>query len=248
MKLKFLVSLALFLDSAFAHFAVLIPSNSSVESKEKANLTLTYKFMHPFLGDMMNMQTPSVAGVFANGEREIFKNLTPASQGNFSYFKTDFKVNKPAVYQFYADFAPYFEPSENKFIRHIVKTVVNGYGYGEGWDEPIGLQAEIVPLTRPYGLYKGNIFTGRVLTDGKPAKNVVVEVEYYNEKGVKAPSEDHVTQEVKTNELGEFSFVTPLAGWWGIAALTQGGKIKKDGKDYDVELGAVLWIEAKDYE
>ncbi len=76
----------------------------------------------------------------------------------------------------------------------------------------------------------------------------MVEVEYYNTKGLKAPSEDFITQEVKTNELGEFSFAMPLAGWWGFSALIDDDEtIKKDGKTYPVELGGVIWVETKEY-
>ena len=51
-----------------------------------------------------------------------------------------------------------------------------------------------------------------------------------------------------TNENGEFSFTMPLTGWWGFAALIEDDEtIKKDGKDYPIELGGVIWVETKDY-
>ena len=40
----------------------------------------------------------------------------------------------------------------------------------------------------------------------------------------------------------------PVSGWWGFAALIDDDEtIEKDGKKYPVELGAVIWVEAKDY-
>ena len=43
---------------------------------------------------------------------------------------------------------------------------------------------------------------------------------------------------------GVFSYAVPWEGWWGFAALNDADfKIKKDGQDKDVELGAVLWTE-----
>lgn len=54
------------------------------------------------------------------------------------------------------------------------------FAEGEGWDEPGGLKTEIVPLTRPFGNYPGNVFQGRVVLDGKPIPGAEVEVEYYN--------------------------------------------------------------------
>ena len=118
---------------------------------------------------------------------------------------------------------------------------------GEGWDEPIGLKAEIVPLSRPYSLYAGNIFSGVVLYDGKPAGGVEVEYELYNTKGYKAPNDTYITQVTKTDDNGVFSVGLPVAGWWGFSALMEDEKsIKKDSKEYPVELGAVIWINAKE--
>lgn len=247
MKLQAVLVAALLQSAAFAHFGVLLPSNSSVENQE--TLKLTYKFTHPFENQMMNMEKPNQAGVAINGKKvSILDTLQEAKTKNMSFWTSSYQIKEPGMYQFYTDPKPYFEPSENKFIRHLTKTIVNAYGYGEGWDEALGLKAEIVPLTRPFGLYKGNIFTGKVLYKGKPAKNVVVEVEYHNEKGLKAPSEDHITQEVMTNDRGEFSFVMPLAGWWGFAALIDDDEtIVKDGNKHSVELGAVIWVQTMDY-
>ena len=92
-------------------------------------------------------------------------------------------------------------------------------------------------------------FNDLVLYNGKPVKNAVVEVEFMNEgKKLSAPSEDHITLEVRTNELGEFSFTMPRAGWWGFSALLDDDeKMKKDGKEYPVELGAVIWVKADEF-
>lgn len=249
MKLKFILGLALVQSLAFGHFGVILPSESSVENDKQSNLNLTYKFTHPFEGEIMNMVKPNEAIVAINGKKtSILSTLKEEKSKNLSFWSAKYQIKEPAMYQFAVDPKPYFEPSENKFIRHITKTIVNAYGYGEGWDEPLGLKAEIIPLSRPFGLYKNNIFTGKVLYKNKPAKGVIVEIEYYNEKGLKAPSEDHITQEVKTNDQGEFSFAMPLAGWWGFAALIDDDQsINHENKKYPVELGAVIWVQTKDY-
>ena len=41
------------------------------------------------------------------------------------------------------------------------------------WDYRI----EIIPMIKPFALYAGNLFQGKVLHNGKPASNVEVEVE-----------------------------------------------------------------------
>ena len=66
------------------------------------------------------------------------------------------------------------------FIVHYTKTVVTAFGDDEGWDTEIGLKTEIVPLSKPFGLYAGNVFQGTVKLDGKPVPFAEVEVEYYD--------------------------------------------------------------------
>jgi hypothetical protein len=110
----------------------------------------------------------------------------------------------------------------------------------KGWDEQIGLKTEIVPLSKPYGLYAGNVFQGIVKLDGEPVPFCEVEVEYFNEDGkAQAPTDYMITQTIKADANGVFTYGVPKAGWWGFAALnTSEEKIK--GKD--VEIGAVLWV------
>ena len=91
-----------------------------------------------------------------------------------------YEVKQPGVYQFALEPAPYFDPEKDRFIIHYTKTVVAAFGDEKGWDVPLGLKMEIIPLTRPFANYSGNIFQGRVLLDGKPVPGAEVEVEYYN--------------------------------------------------------------------
>jgi cobalt/nickel transport protein len=70
-----------------------------------------------------------------------------------------------------------------------------------------------------------------------------VEVEFYNrDKKHEAPSDYMITQVVKTDDNGVFTYAVPFAGWWGFAALnTAAEKMDHAGTPKDVELGAVLW-------
>lgn len=141
--------------------------------------------------------------------------------------------------------APYFDPEEDRFIIHYTKTVVAAFGDEEGWDVPLGLKMEIIPLIRPFANYSGNIFQGRVLLDGKPVPGAEVEVEYYNRDDVyTTPNVYFMTQVIKTDENGVFTYCAPWPGWWGFAALkTDRKKMEHQGALKDVELGAVIWME-----
>ncbi len=243
------LSLALLLgmsQAAQAHFGMAIPSQGIVEDKAKANVTLNLSFIHPMEMQGMDMAKPLQFGVVAGDEKtDLLPGLKEVKALGHKAWQGSYAVKKPGVYTFFTVPAPYWEPAEDKFIQHITKVIVPAFGDDEGWDAPLGLKTEIVPYTRPFGNYAGNIFTGKVLLDGKPAANCDVEVEYYNkDKKYAAPNEYTVTQVVKTNAAGEFSFVAPWAGWWGFAALNDAAEtIKQGGKDKKIELGAVIWVE-----
>ncbi len=150
---------------------------------------------------------------------------------------------------FYMQPTPYWEPAEDAFIIHYTKTVVTSFGDDEGWDGEIGLKTEIVPLSKPFGLYAGNLFQGIVKMNGKPVPHAEVEVEYYNEGSrVKIPSGPFVTQVIKADANGVFSYAMPRAGWWGFAALVDGDKKMKNqkGQPSDVELGGLIWVKVAD--
>ncbi len=245
----FFLSLALVLvmaQGALAHFGMLIPSQGVVEDKAKAGLSLTLAFAHPMEMVGMDMAKPEQFGVKVGSEKtDLLGSLKEFKFLDRKAWQGSFAVKKPGVHTFYMVPALYWEPAEDVFIQHLTKVVVPAFGDEEGWDEPVGLKTEIVPLTRPFGLYAGNVFTGLVLVDGKPASGVDVEVEFYNSaRKREAPNGYMVTQVVKTGPDGTFCYAAPWAGWWGFAALTEAKEtVKHEGKDKNVEMGAVLWIE-----
>jgi len=235
-----------FSGTAAAHFGMVIPSKAVVENKNDAAINLELSFSHPMEANGMPLVNPKAFQVFIDGEAEdISKSLQAVKIMEHDAWKAQYTLKRPGVYQFVMEPQPYWEPAEDCFIIHYTKTYVAAFGEEEGWDEPVGLKTEIVPLTRPFGNYVGNVFQGRVLLDGKPAPNAKVEVEYYNKDGkYAAPNEYMVTQVVKTDTNGVFTYGIPFAGWWGFAALNEADeKIAHEGEEKNVELGAVIWME-----
>jgi cobalt/nickel transport protein len=192
----------------------------------------------------MPLVAPASFKVYLDGEAVELKDaLKPAQVMEHPAWTTGYELKKPGVYQFVMEPTPYWEPAEDCFIVHYTKTVVPAFGEEEGWDEPLGLKTEIVPLTRPFGNYAGNVFQGLVLLDGQPVPGAEVEVEFYNQDGKhETPSDYMVAQVVKADVNGVFTYGVPFAGWWGFAALnTAKEKMDHEGAPKDVELGAVLW-------
>lgn len=240
--------------SAQAHFQMIVPSDDMVKQDESRTVDLDLLFWHPFEGIGMNMVKPARFGVLAQGEdQDLLSTLKQTStkdlEGNsFTTFATQYSMKRPGDHTFYVEPKPYWEPAEEAFIVHYTKVIVNGFGMEEGWDQDVGLKTEITPLTRPYGLWTNNVFQGVVKVNGDPVPYSEVEVEYYNEDGaIKPPADPMITQVVKADENGVFTYAMPKAGWWGFAALNEDDKtMKHDGKDYPVEIGAVLWVRTHD--
>lgn len=239
-----LASIFFFPHGAIAHFGLVIPSNSTITSQKAANVHLEVAFSHPFSRKGMDMGKPAHFFVVNDGKKTDLS-LEPAKFMEHNAWAGEYRIQRPGVYQFVVVPQPYFEPAENCFIIHYAKTCVAAFGAEEGWSDPVDLPMEIVPLTRPFGNYAGNVFQGTVLLKGKPLPGAVVEVECLNRNGRHiAPNEYFETQAVLTDKNGNFTFAVPWAGWWGFAALaTSPDKLPFNGEEKDVELGGVIWVE-----
>ncbi len=226
--------------TAMAHFGMIIPSTDEV-TQDSRSVDLTLSFSHPFEGIGMNLVKPEAVDVYFEGEKtSLLDTMKETKVMDHQSWTLTYQPKRPGLYAFVMEPVAYPEPAEDNFIIHYTKVYVDAFGEGEEWNQPLGLKTEIVPLTRPFGNYAGNVFQGVVLLDGKPAPYTRVEVEIYNEDLSKsAPNDRMVTQEVLCDGNGVFTFACPWKGWWGFAALND-ADYQIEGKD--VELGAVLWV------
>ena len=259
-KIGLLLSVALLLLAvpALAHFGVILPSDDIIGQKDSRTLDLQLKFMHPGAGQYMEMARPQRFEVYRGGGAE---DLLPAleeqhyqaadSADSFTYWHAAYQVRRPGDLTFFVAPAPYWEPAEDKFILHYTKVCVSAFGLEDSWDKPLGVETEIVPLSRPYGLWTGNLFSARVLLKGEPLPFAEIEVEYLNEAAegerLTYPADPFVAQTLKADGQGVFHYAMPKAGWWGFAALSDADwKLRKNGAKKSVEIGAVYWVKATD--
>lgn len=245
--------LMLFLFSVspvYAHFGMVIPSDSMVMQDENRTVDLDLSFSHPFEMIGMELTKPARFFVVTGGKKESLKEkLKKTVVLSQPAWELQYKLKMPGIYNFCMEPVPYWEPAEDCFIIHYTKTVVAAFGDDENWDAEVGLKTEIVPLSKPFGLYAGNVFQGIVKVDGKPVPWATVEIEYYNEdKKAHAPSDYMVTQTIRADQNGVFTYAAPRAGWWGFAALSTADfklDFKKEKKE--VEIGAVIWVKFEEW-
>src|SRR5271165_180311 len=233
---------------AEAHFQELLPSTDIVPDEGARTVDLAIVFTHPVEGGpTMNMGEPVQFGVLADGKMTDLKSslIVKPFDGKNAY-TARYKVEKPADYVFYLEPAPYWEPAENHYIQHFTKVVVD-FAAGDGWDKLVGLPMEIEPLTRPYGLWTGNEFRGRVLKNGKPLPFADIEVEWTNDGSVKPPADAFNTQVIKADAEGVFSYAMPKAAWWAFNAVSEGPERQSpDGKTVGTEIGGTMWVHTVD--
>lgn len=232
--------------SARAHFQELIPSHDLLSAGDARELQLSLRFTHPMAGGpAMAMGQPRQFGVLGpRGREDLLATLQPQPYQGQAGFSARYRVTRPGAYLFYLEPAPYWEPGEGKLIIHYTKVVVDAYDFQHGWEASVGLPVEIEPLTRPFGLWRGNLFQGIVKHNGEPVPFARVEVEWRNDGSVTPPNDSYLTQVVRADSNGVFSYVMPRAGWWGFAALLESDTPQANpaGELVPVELGGLLWV------
>ena len=249
----FLVSVVLvgFPLLARAHMLILKPEREIVSSFKKRVVVVKVRFSHPMEGGpSMNFRIEKSGLSSPGGEQPLsWKEFSipkgKGEKGSVSAYWSEIVVSRPGIYQVFVEQTPYFEPAEDVFIRQIAKVYLEAFNLEGDWSTPLGLDAEVIPITRPFSLWEGSLFTGRAVIGGRPCSNCRVEMEYLNEEGFSLPFSSLATYVTHTDSQGLFQVTLPWRGWWGIAVLGDGGELKgPKNKTYPVELDAVIWVKA----
>ncbi|WP_417814435.1 DUF4198 domain-containing protein [Thalassospira alkalitolerans] len=246
--LSFVISAAL-ATTAQAHFQKMIPSTNVVSQENGRDVDIDLTFTHPMTnGPAMEMAMPLQFGVQTHGKKtDLRDKLVTKEVDGKSAFDATVTLDRPGGYAFYVEPVPYFEPSEGKYIIQYTKTIIDAFGAGEEWDQMVGFPVEIEPLTRPYGIWTGNVFRAIVRHNGKPVPFAEVEVEYANDGSVTLPNDSFSTQVIKADANGVFAYAMPRDGWWVFAALIEDGTMAAPGStdQVPVERGGVIWIKTE---
>ena len=260
MKKKLLASLstaALLLSAGAAHAHFQLVYTPDVQIDEPKTVPVKLVFWHPMEnGHVMDMEQPEQFFYVAkDGKVDLRPSLKPMTfagkENQAKAFEADVSIRRNGDYIFVLQPAPYYEKSEDAYIQQITKSYLNKGGIPDGWNKPVGLPTEIVPFNKPTNVLVGSTFTGQVLSEGKPAAGIEIEIEYMaappDVKNNRPASNDAASAKggtlvAVTDVNGMFTFGIPKAGFWGFAALGSGPKKEYKGKELSQD--AVIWIRA----
>lgn len=246
-------------SAAQAHFQLVYTPEVNIEKPKTVPFKLL--FWHPMEnGHVMDMDQPEKFFYVFRGEKiDLTKSLKPITftgkENAAKAFEAEAKIRRNGDYIFVLQPKPYFEKNEDAYIQQITKSYVNKGQLPDAWQDPIGLETEIVPFNKPTNVLVGSTFTGQVLSNGKPAAGIEIEIEYMaappnvksnrpiSSKSADAPAGTLVAI---SDANGMFTFGIPKAGHWGFAALGSGPKKQYNGKELSQD--AVIWIYAEDME
>jgi cobalt/nickel transport protein len=244
--------------SVHAHFQLLYTPDLLRSKGGEINLKLP--FTHPAAsGHVMSVDKPEAFYMIKKGKKTDLINTISDIEWESAIdkghaYQADVKLRGLGDYVFIVQPSPYFESEEDIYIQQLTKTIVNVGNLPTDWNEDFGLSAEIVPLTKPYAIYEGGVFSAIVKSKGKPVPFAAIEVEFMNylpdmdknkfakEPIMTPPAEVFVTQTIYADVNGTFHFSLLKAGQWGFAALGIGEQKTYKGKALSQD--AVIWVQA----
>jgi cobalt/nickel transport protein len=246
----------IFPGAAAAHFHTYWPPVEGCYGKPGEVARWRYFWGHPYEMIIYDAQPPQFFIQTPQGKQEAVTvkelGLKDEESGKVRRaYEVAYKPAAPGDYYLCLKGPPYFIPEEKLFWQDYVKEPWHVMAQ-KGWDKPVGLEVELVPLTRPYGWPGGSVFQAQALFKGKPLKGVVVEIEKFNGVFVpkdKLPKDRYgeentplITRTVKTDGQGYFTCTLDSPGWWVMAVSHLDGNLTRGGKSYPVEKRGCLWV------
>ena len=244
---------------ALAHFQVLWPKTEGCYAKTGEAVTWQYFWGHPYEMLISDAQPPKFFIFTPQKQKENLagKEITLKDQESGQdrkAFEVEYKPSGPGDYYLCLESPPIFIPEEQVFWQDYVKEPLHVLS-AKGWDQPVGLPVEIIPLTRPYGWPAGSVFKGQALAKNLALTRATVEIEKFNgfyvpknqlpKDRLGAENGPLLTRVTKTDHMGYFICTLDSPGWWIITVSAPGGKKVHERKTYPVEMRGCLWVYAE---
>ncbi len=232
--------------------ATLSASLSPQELKEEVNLLVVG--MEPSRHEAIPMDPPRILTIYrfdGNSEKPEVPVMREDRLGdieethylNQKAWGANVGLARPGLYQFVIETQPWWSAENAGFAQHVVKSMVPVHGESAGWEAPLGLAFEIVPRTRPFGLFSPSLFSGTVLVNGRPEKGLKIHIFRINTEDETSPTPWHEEMVALSGEDGVFSVVLNRPGWWCCMATREGAPLKsRNGQLSPLRLSTLFWL------
>jgi len=266
MKFKNLLCIGLLSSTLFAQSQLMYTPEMTLNTGKSINLV--HVQMHPYT----NLKTYDMGTQHKGDQRlepeefyvmhktiktdlkDTLKPIVFTGKNEAKSYTSKYKAKKMGDHLFVMKPAPSFSEVEGIYLQMITKMFVNVAGKPTDWDKELGLEAEIIPLSKPYGIWAGSSFSGMVKASGIPVPFAHIEVELLNydidmennkttNMKTNAPQQSFKVIEFKANERGEFTFHIPKEGLWSFNAKGIGHNKKFKGRELSQD--AVIWVQSK---
>lgn len=240
-QLSMVLALLLTATVASAHYPFLIADRSPDMGQRGGIINLTYGLgeLHDEL--FAEARAPDwVRGyTFDGGTFE----LTDKLQKNGNVFNIKYRSRRIGDTWIVAHVPMTWSTHDSTFTETTVRTVIH-QGLSRGWETPLGLPLEIVPLNQPYGLLPGDSFRFEVLHDGEPLTGAKIYAEKYHTPPLKKPypSEVLLTRTSRTDRNGIANIELHSSGWWVLFVVQELDEIKQDGQSGVATLQDAVWV------
>jgi len=238
---------------ALAHFNVILPENYSVWSATKGD-SIPYRFIWGHGYEHIWFDATKPAALFAvspKGDKidllPLLKETTVLGQGKAEHraYSFNLDVAERGDHIIGMKAALLWQDDEETFLQDYAKSELH-VQTKLGWDQPVGLKFELVPLTRPYGLQVGGVIQMQLRYDGEPVPGCDVEFEKcqpFVPDESDLPGEEFITFEAKSDPNGIVTFGLHEEGWFAITAIRETGKeITNDGHTGELIERSTFWV------
>ncbi len=230
---------------ANAHYPMLIGDRSPLMDQRGGTVNLTYGLGELHNGVLVDARKPDwVRGyTFDGGDFELTDKIEV--RGKLSNIK--YRSRRIGDTWIVAHVPMSWSKHDSTFTETTARTVIH-QGLSRGWETPLGLPLEIVPLIQPYGLFAGEIFRFEVLLKGKPLKNAKIFAEKYYEKPLVEPYPDAalLTRTSRTDSNGIATVNLHSPGWWVLFINHEMDEMEKNGQAGIATLQDAIWIHVDD--
>ena len=241
LKLCAILFVLFFSCAANAHYPVLIGDRSPDMGQRGGIINLTYGLGELYEDVFVDARKPDwVRGyMFDGGTFE----LTDELKKNGNVYNIKYRSRRVGDTWIVAHVPMTWSKHDNTFTETTVRTIIH-QGLSKGWETPLGLPLELVPLNQPYSLLPGDSFRVETLYKNEPLQNAIIYAEKYYSPGLKKPypTEAVLTRTVRADRNGIANINLHSAGWWVLFVLHELDEMTKDDKSGIATLQDAIWV------